>query len=201
MNYYLIALLGVFLGFSMAAPPGPINSMIIDRSTKSFYEGAKIGFGAMTADFIFMILIFFFQKSVNFSYFLPAIYIGGALLFLYIAVGMKKKNDDKNDGKSSLGGYFKGLGTGLLNPYQIVWWLSAGLAIFAAFGLYLFYFFFFGIAIWIFFITLIVYYSYIKYGEKLRRYLIDFSSSILIIFSVIFFYEALMILKLLPPSL
>ena len=64
MNYYLIALLGVFLGFSMAAPPGPINSMIIDRSTKSFYEGAKIGFGAMTADFIFMILVFFFQKSV-----------------------------------------------------------------------------------------------------------------------------------------
>ena len=196
MNIYLIAPLGIFLGLSMAAPPGPVNSLIIESSIKSLYDGTKIGFGAMTADFIFMVLIFAFQKTINFSYFLPIIYLAGALVFLYFAIDMKLHNTDSTSNEFTFYGYFKGLGTGLVNPYQIIWWLSAGLAIFETFGYTLFYFFFIGICIWIISITALVHYSYLKYGDVLRRILTNFSFVVLLIFSGIFIYEELVIFHL-----
>ncbi len=196
MNIYLIAPLGIFLGLSMAAPPGPVNSLIIERSIKSLYDGAKIGFGAMTADFIFMVLIFAFQKTINFSYFLPIIYLAGALVFLYFAIDMKLHNAESTSNEFTFYGYFKGLGTGLVNPYQIIWWLSAGLAIFETFGFTLFYFFFIGICIWIITITALVHYSYLKYGDVIRRILTHFSFVVLLIFSAIFIYEELLIFHL-----
>lgn len=196
MNFYIIVPLGIFLGLSMAAPPGPINSLIIERSIKSLSDGARIGLGAMTADFIFMVLIFAFQKTVNFSYFLPIIYLAGAIVFVYIAYNMKYHSSEATSKNYSFYGYFRGLGTGLVNPYQIIWWLSAGLAIFETFGYTLFYFFFIGICVWIFSITTLVHYSYIKYGEVLRTILIDFSSLVLLIFSGIFIYEELLIFHL-----
>ena len=180
----------------MAAPPGPINSLMIERSIKSLYDGAKIGLGAMTADFIFMILIFAFQKTINFSYFLPIIYLAGALVFFYIAINMKLHPAESTINEFSFYGYFKGLGTGLVNPYQIIWWLSAGLAIFETFGYTLFYFFFIGICLWIICITTLVHHSYLKYGEVLKKILTNFSFVVLLIFSAIFIYEELLIFHL-----
>ena len=196
MNLYVIIPLGIFLGFSMAAPPGPINSLMMERSIKSQFDGSKIGLGAMTADFIFMVLIFAFQKTVNFSYFLPIIYLAGALVFVYIAINMKFHSEEPKSNINTFYGYFKGLGTGLVNPYQIIWWLSAGLAIFETFGYTLFYFFFIGILIWIISITTLVHYSYMKYGEVLKRIITDFSSIVLLIFSAIFIYEEFLIFHL-----
>ncbi|MHB8372135.1 MAG: LysE family transporter [Thermoplasmataceae archaeon] len=192
MNYYLIALLGIFLGFSMAAPPGPINSIVIDRSAKSLKGGVKIGLGAMTADFIFMIIIFYFQRIVNLSQFLIEIYLSGAVLFIFLVFRMKKPQKSKDTIHFRMDEYLTGLGIGLLNPYQIVWWLSAGLAIFETFGVFPFYFFFLGIVSWILIITFLIHYSYMIYGEKLKSYLTDFSAIILLIFAILFIFEAIL---------
>lgn len=41
---------GVILGLSIAAPPGPMNALIANSSLKSPLHGTSVGAGAMTAD-------------------------------------------------------------------------------------------------------------------------------------------------------
>ncbi|WP_162509770.1 hypothetical protein [Thermogymnomonas acidicola] len=48
---------------SLAAPPGPINAMIISEARRSVLRAVLIGFGAMTADLIFLIIVFLFGSA------------------------------------------------------------------------------------------------------------------------------------------
>ncbi len=52
MNY-LVTVFGLALGLSLAAPPGPVNSVIASESLRSKIHGVSVGLGAMTADFVF----------------------------------------------------------------------------------------------------------------------------------------------------
>jgi arginine exporter protein ArgO len=47
---------GVLLGYSLAVPPGPMNALIAAWSLRSFRHGFAVGAGAMSADFLLMLI-------------------------------------------------------------------------------------------------------------------------------------------------
>jgi threonine/homoserine/homoserine lactone efflux protein len=47
---------GLFLGYSLGVPPGPMNALIAAWSLRSFRHGFAVGAGAMSADLPLMLL-------------------------------------------------------------------------------------------------------------------------------------------------
>ncbi len=47
---------GLLLGYSLAVPPGPMNALIAAWSLRSFRHGFTVGVGAMSADFLLMLI-------------------------------------------------------------------------------------------------------------------------------------------------
>jgi threonine/homoserine/homoserine lactone efflux protein len=87
--------------------------------------------------------------------------------------------------------YSTSLALGLTNPYQILWWLSAGLSFFTIFGLAAIAGLFMAILVWITIFPLLVRAGY-YYGGKIAIIAIKaFSVSILIAFATIIIYEGL----------
>lgn len=192
MINWFFAFAGVALGFSMAAPPGPINSIIMSRSMKSWAGGVKVGFGAMSADLILMSIIFYFDWVLDIQRFIIYVYILGAFLFAYIGIKIRFGVSTGYAVESVwTRGYFTGLTVGLMNPYQIAWWLTAGSSVYESTGIMLFIFFFMGIVGWILFITTLISYSYTRIGEKMDIYIRDFSFIVLLLFSGFFLFDAL----------
>jgi len=132
-------LLGALLGYSLAVPPGPMNALIAAWSLKGFCHGFAVGAGAMCADFLLMLLTLALStalKSLGEVYYAP-FYAAGGAFFLYLAYKIAASKPPKEDGSeegSPARGYLLGLSLGLINPYQIGWWITAGLGSIAQFG-------------------------------------------------------------------
>lgn len=124
------ALLGAALAFSLAVPPGPINAMMAAASVYSSRRATFIGFGAMTADAIFLSIVIFLHGSVP-SFLKPPLSLVGGILIVYIAIGILTK---QQTGREKKGGYTSGLLVGISNPYQLGWWVSGGLTMVSIFG-------------------------------------------------------------------
>lgn len=130
---------GLWLGYSLAVPPGPMNALIAAWALRSFRHGFAVGAGAMSADFILMlitVLLYAALKNLGNVVFLPFSLAGG-IFFLYLAykIGRSRAPSKREAGGGSpLRGYFLGLSLGLVNPYQIGWWLTAGLSSIHNFG-------------------------------------------------------------------
>jgi threonine/homoserine/homoserine lactone efflux protein len=194
---------GIFLGFSIAAPPGPINVTIANQiaARKSWWAGFSLGLGAMTADGIFLILTYLGWteviagiKGLTFWIYL----IGGSVLILYAVLILQrsrakpKGNEAFHDSRKSYTrarkiSYVTGLSMGLSNPYQIAWWLTVGLAAISSFGAVVALGFFLGIIIenLIFTKALSVGFSKIRRLESIILYA---TSSVLIAFGLWFVY-------------
>ncbi len=143
ITYFIIV--GYLLGLSLAAPPGPVNATIANESMKSKLHGTSVGAGAMTADFIFFLIVFQLKKYLDPTV-LKVLYFVGGIYLLYLSFGIIRS---KMPSKNVTGNYFIGLSMGLTNPFQITWWVTVGIfmvnqfTIFSAIG------FFLGIVTWI----------------------------------------------------
>lgn len=168
--------LGIVLGLSMAAPPGPINAMIANESLVSKFHGTAVGLGAMTADLIFFIITFTIRNIIPREIIYP-LYVAGGILMLYLSFSIFKS---KMTSKSRKGNYISGLLIGLSNPYQLSWWLTAGLFMIQEFSLLIAPFFFTGILIWVICFPFIIN----KIGNKYGRYVKIFSIATLAGFGV-----------------
>ncbi|AET34000.1 LysE family transporter [Pyrobaculum ferrireducens] len=130
---------GLMLGYSLAVPPGPMNALIAAWSLRGFRYGFAVGAGAMSADFLLMVLtiaLYSRLKALGAEYFTP-FYIAGGAFFLYLAYKIFKSRPPgrrEGGGGSPARGYLLGLTLGLINPYQVGWWLTAGLSSIAQFG-------------------------------------------------------------------
>ncbi|MEZ0318583.1 MAG: LysE family translocator [Pyrobaculum sp.] len=131
---------GVLLGYSLAVPPGPMNALIAAWSLRSFRHGFAVGAGAMSADFLLMLItawLYTFLKNLSQVYFVP-FYTAGGVFFLYLAYKIASSRPPQRGSATSqspVRGYLLGLSLGLVNPYQVGWWLTAGLSSIAQFGL------------------------------------------------------------------
>ncbi|MEL9990456.1 MAG: LysE family translocator [Thermoproteus sp.] len=134
---------GLALGYSLAVPPGPMNALIASWALRGFRHGVAVGAGAMTADFIFMLVtLLLYAEVLSFvnSRYIAIIYLVGSFFLLYIAykIALARPPEVKNGAASerAIRGYLLGLTLGLANPYQLGWWLTVGLSSISSFGLY-----------------------------------------------------------------
>lgn len=172
---------GMILGLSIAAPPGPMNALIANSSLKSPLHGTSVGAGAMTADFIFF-LITFFIKGIIPKPVLIALYLIGGGYMLYLSYGVLKSTMVPTSKK---GNYFIGLSVGITNPFQILWWLTVGIFMLTQFSLLIAPGFFLGISIWILTFPRLVNYLGYRYSKyiKIASFLVIFVFALFIIYS------------------
>lgn len=141
-------LLGMVLGFSLAAPPGPANALIAYFSTShSRLSGFLAGMGASTADAIILLLIFFtgFASILTDLAGKNLFLAGGIVMLVFAAVISKGFNKVQavnrySRFRSSIS-YVAGLATNISSPYTITWWLTVGLTLVTTLGFAVFGFF------------------------------------------------------------
>lgn len=187
MNLIFDALAGIFLGVSLAAPPGPVTSIIVKRSTQSMWSGVFVGFGAMTADTVLLIITLFANAYFHLQNFQAYIYGTGALITILFAVSLIREFGRVSDYNRS-GSYITGLAIGLVNPFQIIWWLTSGVAFLLKFGIQVFYFLFAGTTLWVMILSFSINRISRAYGEKMIRAASLFSIAVLVFFGAMFLY-------------
>ncbi|GAY26043.1 lysine transporter LysE [Desulfurococcaceae archaeon AG1] len=193
---------GLLYGFSLAVPPGPMNALIASRSLYSYREGFLTGLGAMTADLIFMILTYTaygFIKSLS----LVPVYLAGGVYMIILALWILRARVDNSANRTdrgnkvgSLVSFLSALALGMTNPYQILWWLSAGLSFMDLFGFGSILGLFIAILIWILTFPLAIRTGYM-YGKGVAALAIKiFSVSVMLIFAALILYRGFSILIL-----
>ncbi|MEM3676150.1 MAG: LysE family translocator [Thermoplasmataceae archaeon] len=189
----LLAGLGILLGVSLAAPPGPVTSVLLQRATKSMMAGALVGFGAMSADLILMVITLTIGFEIEFGEFIRILYVVGAAFFLYLSYSIiKNAHSDQpilrhgSPRDMSGSGYLLGLSIGLINPMQIGWWITAGLGMYKKFGLIPMIFIFVGILFWVLFLAEFVWRLNKKYEKGINTAVRIFSVVSLTTFGIVF---------------
>jgi len=136
-------LAGVALGLSLAAPPGPMNAIIAEESVlRGWWSGFRAGLGAMSADACFFVLALAGVVTVvQDAPVVQGVLFGlGGVLMLYFAYGAatdaneafggSAASDEPTDGTGADSkGFRKAFVLALTNPYQILWWLTAGVTL------------------------------------------------------------------------
>ncbi len=119
-------LLGAALGASLAVPPGPMNAWIAAASTRSYRGGVATGLGAMSADAILGAVVYVLHGPIDLAPVRRLVYLLGAAVMAYFAVRLVRRTPEAavaTDRRS----FSQALLLGLSNPFQILWWLTAGI--------------------------------------------------------------------------
>jgi threonine/homoserine/homoserine lactone efflux protein len=150
MDVAYAVLFGLALGFSLTIPPGPMNALIAARSVVSLRRGIITGLGAMSADIVLAVVVYALRSEVPFGSYLRWIYGIGAVVMVFLGLRLLvRRNVEETAPDSEARTYSHGLLVGLTNPFQIVWWLTAGLAFAYLGGLVLFVALFAAVLIWV----------------------------------------------------
>jgi threonine/homoserine/homoserine lactone efflux protein len=128
MNIYLSYIL---LGFSLAAPIGPVNAAQIDKGIRfGFLHAWLVGLGAMVADAFFMLLIYFGSAHFLATPFAKTfLWLFGGFILIYTGVESIKNISHllipssrrvESHAKSFYSGFFMTFS----NPVSILFWLG-----------------------------------------------------------------------------
>lgn len=122
---------GFILGLGAALPLGPINLLIMNEALRSYKKAVAIGFGAMSVDVTYLILIQYgITNYMQENFFLSVLSLLGGLFLTYLAFlifrGRSKHIKKTKLSKESTlySNYAKGYLLTFLNPYTILFWLS-----------------------------------------------------------------------------
>ena len=141
---------GLLLGFSLTIPPGPMNAWIASNSVGSLRRGVITGLGAMSADLVLGVGVYLLATHVDVTAFLRWVYVLGCVAMVFFGYRiLARRTDAAVPETGGLRSYSAALGLGISNPFQILWWLSAGLAFAYLGGIVLFVGLFGAIAVWI----------------------------------------------------
>lgn len=121
-------LIGLALGFSLTVPPGPMNALIASVTTRSLRAGVLTGCGAMTADLVLGGLVFALDATVDLRAFLEPVYVVGSGVMLWLAVRLFARRGEPPVPRGDVRTLSTALAVGLTNPFQLLWWLTAGVA-------------------------------------------------------------------------
>jgi threonine/homoserine/homoserine lactone efflux protein len=125
---------GILFGLALAAPPGPMNAVIAEESVlRGWRAGFKAGLGAMSADLVFLALalagaVTVVQRAPTLQ---NAMFLVGGTLMLYFAYGAVKgaRESFRAAATPESRGFSKAFLLSLTNPYQILFWLTAGIGL------------------------------------------------------------------------
>jgi len=141
---------GLLLGFSLTIPPGPMNAFIAAQAVRSFREGLTTGFGALSADLLLGGIVFGLHAEFDLAAAVRWVYLLGAAVMVALGVTIVRgASAHPPPPTSGVRTYSKAFGIGLANPFQIVWWLTAGLAFAYVGGWVLFVALFAAVAVWV----------------------------------------------------
>jgi threonine/homoserine/homoserine lactone efflux protein len=190
MNFPYEVGVGLLLGFSLTVPPGPMNAFIASQSVRSLRRGVVTGLGAMSSDAILASVVFGLSTLVDLGSFVRAVYLLGCGVMGYLGYRLLAPHPlPVAAGPGAVRTYTTALAVGLSNPFQILWWLTAGLAFAYLGGLAVFVGLFGAIAIWI-----VVFPFALSVGVRrqpsLERWVTYASGAILIGFAVYFAWLA-----------
>lgn len=122
---------GFLLGLGAALPLGPINLLIMNEALKSYKKALALGFGAMSADISYLLLIFYgITNYLEEPLLLNILGIIGGFFLSYLAFLIFKGRNHHIGKKKPLkkatlfSNYIKGYLLTLLNPYTVLFWLS-----------------------------------------------------------------------------
>jgi threonine/homoserine/homoserine lactone efflux protein len=141
---------GLLLGFSLTIPPGPMNALIASNSVASMRRGVITGLGAMSADLVLGVSVYLVETHIDLTEFIRWVYVVGCLVMAFFGYRILARRP--GEVASEAGGlrtYSTALVVGISNPFQILWWLTAGLAFAYLGGVVLFVALFAAIAVWI----------------------------------------------------
>lgn len=122
----------IFLGISLSAPIGPINAAQLDKGIRSgFWHAWLVGLGAICADILYMLLVYFGVIQLLESPYVKAfLWLFGFLVLVYTGIESIKDagrntypgqtRDDASLSKSLLSGFLMSL----FNPLSILFWLG-----------------------------------------------------------------------------
>ncbi len=120
---------GLALGFSLTVPPGPMNAYIAAQAVRSGRRGILSGMGAMSADAVLGTAVFLLSAAVDLGAYVREIYAVGAVVMAYFGLRLLlRRGAAETAPVGDARVYTTALGLGLANPFQIFWWLTAGLA-------------------------------------------------------------------------
>lgn len=82
----------IVLGISLSAPIGPINAAQLDRGARmGFFQSWMIGLGAMCADLVYMLLIYFgLAHFLNTPFMKTFLWTFGSFVLLYTGIDTLK---------------------------------------------------------------------------------------------------------------
>ena len=132
------ALAGALLGLSLAAPPGPVMSIMATAALRGrVREALMTAFGAISADFSWLCLAVLGAVTVLESH--PRVVglmgLGGAALLLWMAWGTWKAARAGVHGSRTPGSWKLGYMTVLTSPFSFAWWLANGTLLYASWGI------------------------------------------------------------------
>jgi L-lysine exporter family protein LysE/ArgO len=121
----------ILLGLSLAAPIGPINAAQLDKGIRGgFWHAWLVGIGAMLADMLYMMLVYFgLVHFLNNPFTKTFLWLFGAFILIYTGVEsllgarqveIRSKKGDETLFKSFVSGFFMSVS----NPLTILFWLG-----------------------------------------------------------------------------
>lgn len=190
MTLILDLLLGFLLGVSLAAPPGPVTAIILRRSATSVASGLQVGFGAMTADLIMLVGAVILGREFDLERYRFYFFVLGSGVIFIIAYLILRSDGKETEVKHS-GSYVTGFIVGISNPFQVIWWLTSGIAFYIRFGINIFYLLFLGTTVWVLFLSYVTNRATRAYGERAVRFASYLSIIILVAFGSYLIYGAI----------
>jgi threonine/homoserine/homoserine lactone efflux protein len=150
VNAAYVALAGLALGFSLTVPPGPMNALIANRTMRSLRAGVTTGVGAMSADAALAAIVYAFHLWVDLGAWVRWVEAVGAVVLAVMVYRLFREPPDAPvSSGSDVRVFSAALIVGLTNPFQILWWATAGLAFAYVGGAVLFLGLFAAIAVWV----------------------------------------------------
>ena len=131
-------LLGIALGLSLAAPPGPMNALIAREAGRhGAGAGIRVGMGAPVADVLFLVLLLFGLRDIlDNGAMIRVAAAAGCLVMGVFAYQTWFPAPSREDSTLPPAQNRAGFVAALTNPYQIAWWLSGGFVFLQAQGLW-----------------------------------------------------------------
>ncbi|OMF33676.1 LysE family transporter [Paenibacillus sp. FSL H8-0259] len=122
----------IFLGLSLSAPLGPINAAQLDKGLRGgFMPAWAVGLGAVSADIIYMLLVYFGLIHLLDDPFVKVfLWLFGFFVLVYTGVDSIKNTGDisvaglRGSDASLSRSYVSGFLMSLFNPLSILFWLG-----------------------------------------------------------------------------
>ncbi|NQX59504.1 LysE family translocator [Paenibacillus qinlingensis] len=122
----------VFLGISLSAPIGPINAAQLDKGARfGFTQAWLIGLGAMCADLLYMLLIYFGLAHFLTTPFMKTfLWLFGCFVLIYTGIDtlrnvkVTQEANPRDAQSSGVSSFRSGFIMALTNPLNILFWLG-----------------------------------------------------------------------------